>query len=119
MARPPEPPGFPRPGGSPAPAANGDLVPEQEAAALLGVDAGTLAVWEQRYGRPRLVQAAGGRRAYARGQLEALADALSRTHSIPAAIAQLQAAAPRGDVFESRRLASPAGNVVDSGDVVS
>ena len=70
-----------------------------EAAVFLGIDPGTVEVWEQHFGCPRRLEL-GDRPGYAHEELTALRVALDTTSSIPAAVAVI-----RGTAVWQRRAA--------------
>ncbi len=63
-----------------------------EAAVFLGIDPGTVEVWEQHFGRPQRLQLGDGP-GYAHEELTALRVALDTTFSIPAAVAVVRGGA--------------------------
>lgn len=65
-----------------------------EAAVFLGVEPGTVEVWEQHFGYPQRLELADGP-GYAHEELTALRVALDTTPSIPAAIAVVRSGTGR------------------------
>jgi hypothetical protein len=63
-----------------------------EAAVFLGIDPGTVEVWEQHFGCPQRLELGDGP-GYAHEELTALRVALDTTFSIPAAVAVIRGSA--------------------------